>query len=294
MAVAMLAPFVVLALSVPSAPSLDVPVVDQTNTFTQSQIDNLAQQISSSRQQRDYQLGVLVISSLEGDALEDYSIKVAREWGIGTNTQDNGVLLLVVKDDRKLRIEVGRGLEGDLTDAESGRIIRNTITPQFKNNDYYSGISLGIQNIAAQVEGRPGDDTSQKMGDTSNNENMAEGMAVLLFLGFGVISWFASVLARSKSWWAGGVVGGVIGVVVMLVSAWVLWSIIVAVILIIGGFILDFAVSRNFTSHAAKGKSASWWAGGPWIGGSGGFGGGRGGGSFGGGGFGGGGSSGSW
>jgi uncharacterized protein len=290
-----LAPFgAALALEVPVAPSLDRPIVDQTNTLTPEQIDSLAAQINTSRQQKDYQLGILVISSLQNEAIEDYSIKVARDWGIGTKEQNNGVLLLVAKDDRRLRIEVGRGLEGDLTDAESGRIIRNTISPQFKKGDYYGGISQGVQNIAAQVEGRPDQDTSSKVTGDTNIGGFAEAFAFLMFIGFGMLSWFASMLARSKSWWAGGVVGGVIGLLIMLVSAWALWAIILTVILAIGGLILDWAVSRNFANHASRGENASWWAGGPWIGGSGGSSGWGGGGGFGGGGFGGGGSSGGW
>lgn len=294
-AFAALAPFgVALSLEVPKAPSLDRPIVDQSSTLTPSQIDSLAEQIKTSRQQKDYQMGVLVIKSLEGEAIEDYSIKVAREWGIGTSDKNNGVLLLVAKEDRRLRIEVGRGLEGDLTDAETGRIIRNTISPQFKKGDYYTGISQGVQNIAAQVEGRPEADTSTKaVGDTSAG-GMAEVFSFLLFIGFGVVSWVASMLARSKSWWAGGVVGVVIGVIVAIFAAWALWAIILTFLLAIGGLILDWAVSRNYANHASRGENASWWAGGPWIGGSGGSGWGGGGGGFGGGGFSGGGSSGSW
>lgn len=293
-ALAALAPFgLALALEVPKAPGLERPVVDQSGVLTPEQLDTLAQQINNSRKQKDYQFGILIIDSLQGQAIEDYSIKVAREWGIGANDKNNGVLLLVVKDDRRLRVEVGKGLEGDLTDSESGRIIRNTITPQFKKGDYFAGISMGVQDIAAQIEGRPGDDMSTKAAGSTDIGGFAEAFAFLLFIGLGILSWFASMLARSKSWWAGGLVGGVVGLLLILVSAWALWAIILTVILAISGLILDWAVSRNFANHTARGETASWWAGGPWIGGSGGSGG-WGGGGFGGGGFGGGGASGSW
>lgn len=281
------------ALEVPKAPSLNKPIVDQTATLTNDQIDTLTQQINNSRQHKDYQFGILIIKTLDGQAIEDYSLQVAREWGIGEKDKNNGVLLLVAKDDRRLRIEVGRGLEGDLTDVESGRIIRNTITPQFKKGDYFSGISLGVQNIAAQLEGRPQADTSAQTNRSDKSGGMAELVGFMLFAGFGVFSWLAAMLARTKSWWAGGVVGGVIGVVVTLAAAGALWSIIISLLLVAGGLLLDWAVSRNYVNHAAKGESASWWAGGPWIGG-GDSGLGGGGSGFGGGGFGGGGSSGSW
>jgi uncharacterized protein len=281
------------ALDVPATPALNAPVVDKTGTLNSEQIETLNQQINNSRAIKDYQFGVLIIQSLEGQALEDYSIKVARAWGIGEQDKSNGVLLLVVMDDRKLRIEVGRGLEGDLTDAESGRIIRNTITPAFKKGDYYSGISLGIQNIAAQVEGRPQADSSTRATQATDENEWIEPVMFLLFLGFGGLSWLAAILARSKSWWAGGIVGGGVGIVIALVAGWVLWSIGLLLVLSLLGLVLDWIVSCNFAQRAANGLKPNWWAGGPWLGGSsGGFSGG--GGSFGGGGFSGGGSSGSW
>lgn len=281
----------VYALAVPAAPPLDRPVIDQTNTLTSAQVDTLVQQINTSRTQKDYQVGVLIIKSLEGAAIEDYSLKVARVWGIGDKTQNNGVLLLVAMDERRVRIEVGRGIEADLTDAESGRIIRNTITPQFKKGDYYSGISLGLQNIAAQVEGKPQQDTSTK--PAVSNQSIVDMVTFGLFAALSVIPWFGAMLARTKSWWLGGVLGAGIGAVVVLFAAWALWSIIVLVLLTMVGLLLDWAVSRNFSQTVHRGTTPDWWAGGPWIGGWGG-GDSGGGGSFGGGDFGGGGASGSW
>ena len=282
---------VALALAVPPAPELATPIVDQAGTLTGSQIDSLNQQIAVSRAQKDYQFGILIIKSLEGNALEDYALKVARAWGIGDSQKDNGVLLLIAKDDRQIRIEVGRGLEADLTDLESGRIIRNTISPEFKKGDYYTGISLGIQNIAAQVEGRPEADTSAAASTVVGLGGWADTIMIVLFIGLGGISWLAAILARSKSWWAGGIVGGVLGLIIVLVAGWVAWSIGAMVLLILAGLLLDWVVSRNYASRVLSGGRPSWWAGGSWMGG--GFGG-SGGGSFGGGGFGGGGASGGW
>lgn len=294
-ALAALVPFAgALALDVPPAPTLERPVVDHSGTLTSDQITTLEQQIANSRKQKDYQFAILIIPSLQGRPIEEYSLQVARQWGIGTEQKDNGVLLLVAMQDRELRIEVGRGLEGDLTDVESGRIIRNTITPKFKSGDYFSGISLGVQNIAAQIEGRPQQDTSvNEVAALTQSEDFAAIVYFLIFLGFGLVSWLVAILARTKSWWAGGVVGGVVGLIVAIVAAWSIIAIVAAVILVMGGLLLDWAVSRNYTNKVARGNTPSWWAGGPWIGG-GGWGGGSSGGGFGGGGFSGGGSSGSW
>ena len=142
------------ALEIPAAPPLEKPIIDQTGTLNPAQIDALAKQINTSRTEKSYQLGILMIPTLEDRAIEDYSLDVARKWGIGEKAKNNGVLLIIAKNDRKLRIEVGSGLEGDLTDAESGRIIRNTITPSFKENKFFEGITAGVSSIQAQVEGR--------------------------------------------------------------------------------------------------------------------------------------------
>ena len=121
------------ALEVPAAPPLETPIVDKTGVLSGDQIKQLADQIAKSRAEKSYQIGILIVSTLgNSEYLEGYSMKVARQWGIGEKDKSNGVLLLVVVDDRKLRIEVGSGLEGDLTDVRSNRIIRNIITPKFK------------------------------------------------------------------------------------------------------------------------------------------------------------------
>lgn len=285
------------ALEVPSRPALSSPVVDTSGTLTPDQITRLSDQITRTRAEKDYQIGVLMIPTLGNDEyLEGYSLKVAREWGIGEKDKDNGALLLIVKNDRKMRIEVGRGLEGELTDVESGRIIRNTLAPAFKKSDYFSGISAGVANIAAQVEGHPERDTSRS---TQRQGSRSSGIPVELLIfffifGVNILSWIASMFARTKSWWAGGVIGGVVGGFISLVSGWALWSFGALAGLVGLGLILDYLVSRNYTKATNRGDDPAWWAGGPWIGGGWGNGGGDSGGGFGGGDFGGGGASGDW
>ena len=278
------------ALAVPPAPSLDRPIVDQTSTLTDDQISALADQIAVSRAEKTYQIAVLIIPTLGNDEyLEGYSLKVAREWGIGQADKDNGVLLLVVKNDRKLRIEVGRGLEGDLTDVRASRIIRNVITPKFKTGDFYGGIHEGINSIQLAVSEKADPKLAADTGSSSGS--ILNGLeSILFFAVFGFI-WLGSMLARSKSWWAGGVIGGVIGGASMLFSHLHPLALIATIVLIPLGLLFDFVVSRNYHQHKSSGTLPSWWAGGGSFGGGGGFGGG---GSFGGGGFSGGGSSGSW
>lgn len=279
------------ALDVPAAPSLDTPIVDQTGTLTTEQIKQLAEQIAKSRKEKSYQIGVLIISSLGNDEyLEGYSLKVARAWGIGEKDTSNGVLLLVAIDDHKLRIEVGRGLEGDLTDVKSSRIIRNVITPKFKEGKYFEGISEGVNSIQLAVANKP-DPAAET--EVSEPVDWAGVVSMIVFGGIVGLSWLGAVLGRSKSWWAGGVIGGIAGLVLMVIFSFVLWSILSLVGFIVFGLLFDFFVSKNYKQHARSHTDPAWWAGGTWGGGSG-WGGGSSGGGFGGGGFSGGGSSGSW
>lgn len=280
----------VYALDTPPRPPLDRPIVDQTQTLSDVEITTISDKINASRKEKEYQLGILIIPTLADESLEGFSLKVARAWGIGAKDKDNGVLLLVAKNDRKLRIEVGRGLEGDLTDVEANRIIRNVITPQFKKGAYAAGVTQGVESIVAQVEGKT-DPHANAAADTTSSGFSFEW---LLAMAFFVLPWLAAIFGRSKSWWAGGVVGAVVGGVIGLIFQWALWSVFGIVALTGFGLLFDFLVSREYTRSKKHGDASSWWAGGGWWGGSGGFGGGSGGGSFGGGGFSGGGSSGSW
>lgn len=284
-----------VALGVPPAPTLNEPIVDQTGTLSTQQIATLNQQIVASRKEKDYQVGVLIVPTLDGDSLETYSLNVARTWGIGDKSGSNGVLLLIAMKEHAIRIEVGTKLEPDLTDVEAGRIIRNTISPQFKKGDYYSGISLGLQNIAAQVTGHPSADSSTRTTATSGNiADFGELIFFGLIIAASLISWFGSMLARSKSWWLGGIVGGVIGVVVAIFAAWAVWAIITTLGMIIFGLLFDWAVSRNYVARKEHGLKPAWWAGGTIFPGGSSRGGGGGFGGFGGGSFGGGGASGGW
>jgi uncharacterized protein len=278
------------ALDVPPAPK-DTPVVDQTNTLTDAQRQAIADKIAAERKSSGNQIAVLMIKTLDGDALEDYSLRVARGWGIGQKERNSGVLLLVVKDDRRLRIEVGYGLEGALTDATSGRIIRDRITPQFKQGKYYEGIDSGIDGIVLAIKGEK-DPNLQSESVTQSKPKIP--FELIFFAIFVVPVWLGSVLARTKSWWAGGVVGGVAGVIIGIIFGFVFLGVIAIGALAVIGLLFDWLVSKNYQKHAGKGGGPpSWWAGGPWLGG-GGSGGGGGFGGFSGGSFGGGGSSGSW
>ena len=114
-------------------------VVDQTNSLSRDEIVQLKKQNEQLYQQKHIDFKILMIPSTNGKAIDQYALEIFNKLKIGNEKLDNGLLLLVAKDDRKMRFEVGYGLEGDLTDIEAGRIIRHTLAPNFQNNDYFNG-----------------------------------------------------------------------------------------------------------------------------------------------------------
>ena len=241
---------------------------------------SLESQLMEFEKQTSHEISVVTIKTLNGDSIEDYANTLFREWEIGKKDTNNGVLFLVALEDRKMRIEVGYGLEGALTDLESKHIQEDFVKPFFKENNYEQGIVLGANKIKEAIAGEIVS-VPPKKSKKGINGSLVE---MILFFGIFLLQWIVVILGRSKSWWLGGIIGGVFGLLVALVFGW--WLMIG--ILTILGLLLDYVVSKNYQNHP---DHPSWWAGG------GGFGGGSGGGGFGGfggGSSGGGGSSSSW
>src|SRR5882762_4809934 len=150
---ALLLSWVFPALADVAVPPLVGRVVDQTGTLSTNDVSALNQTIRAFEARKGSQVAVLTVPTTDGEATEKYSIRVAEAWKIGSKKIDGGVLLVVAKDDRKLRIEVGYGLEGALTDVTSKRIIDEIITPRFRNGDFAGGISAGVDRIIGVIDG---------------------------------------------------------------------------------------------------------------------------------------------
>lgn len=133
-------------------PSLTNPIVDNAGLVSEGVEANYNQQLIELSDSTGAQLAILTIPSLEGEVLESYSMKVAETWKLGSAEKDNGVLLLIALEERSIRIEVGYGLEGILTDTKCGLIIRNVIAPEFRNGNYQAGIINAINNIVGLVK----------------------------------------------------------------------------------------------------------------------------------------------
>ncbi len=277
-------------MPVPPKPANGWYVLDQTQTLRDDEIDKLNAQIDGYRKKPGVQFAVLIVPTItKDDYLERFSLNVAREWGVGEKSKNNGALLLVAKDDRKMRIEVGSGLEGDLTDARASQIIRDRIAPEFRKGNYYEGINVGLQGMALAVESQ----ADPQLGNEDTTEENDRGSLILfgLFMLYSGLSWLAAVLGRSKRWWPGGIVGAVIGGVIAFILIGLIWAIAIGSLGMILGFLFDYFVSKEYRKAKELGRSPAWWAGGSVGSGSSGS---SGGGGFGGGGFSGGGSSGSW
>lgn len=151
-----------LALLTPFATSAQVAippllghVTDQTGTLTPAQQSTLEQTLLAFEAKKGSQLAVLVVPTTAPEEIEQFSLRVAEQWKLGRKKTDDGAILVVAKNDRALRIEVGYGLEGALSDIISKRIISETITPRFKQGDYFGGIEAGIAQIIRVVDGEP-------------------------------------------------------------------------------------------------------------------------------------------
>ncbi len=195
----------ILILTCSSSFALEVPtrpegrVTDQTRTLSPGEIAALDRKLSNFEQETSNQIAVLLIPSLQGDSLEDYSIRLAEKWKIGQKGKNNGAILLIVKDDHKIRIEVGYGLEGALPDALAGTIIRNEIAPRFRAGQFYQGIEAGIDAIMAATKGEYKARPEKRRGSL-----WASWLPFLiLFLFFGFFALAASQ-ARRRHYHSGG------------------------------------------------------------------------------------------
>jgi uncharacterized protein len=246
---------------------------------------NLEVKLVQFEKETSNEIAVVTINNLKEDTIENFSGKLFEEWGIGKKDKNNGVLILISKEDREMRIEVGYGLEGALTDAQSYWIIQNIMGPAFRAQDYDKGITEAVDKIIAATKG----EYIVSSNESAPINNLAFLKFIFYFLLF-TFPIFASILARSKSWWLGGVIGFLIGLIFIFILSLVM-GVIITVALTLLGLLFDYMVSKEYQKAKVFGRSPIWWAGGGGFarrGSSGGFSG------FGGGLSGGGGSSGRW
>ncbi|MBN1689760.1 MAG: TPM domain-containing protein [Dehalococcoidia bacterium] len=271
-------------------PELTGYVNDNAGLLSDQAGAELESQLAQLEKDTTAQVFVATVKSLEGDSIEDYASRLFEKWKIGQKDKDNGILFLVALDDRKMRIEVGYGLEPVITDGRAGRIRDDDVLPLFKINDYEGGIKAGVALIEKYIR-----DGTPPAPLEENPVKSLLGDYVFVFFILSVITMYLSgFMARSNNVWVGGIWGAIAGVIMGL-SIGGIAALIVAPLIFTGlGLGTDYVLSRNYQKLKAAGKSTDWHrtGGGFW----GGFGGGSGGGFSGGGGgmSGGGGASGGW
>ena len=287
-AVALLFAFALPASADVAVPQLTGRVVDQTGTLSSAEVAALSQKLRDFENRKGSQIAVLIVPTTQPETIEQFSIRAAEAWKIGRKKVDDGAILVVAKNDRHLRIEVGYGLEGALTDVTSRRIIDEIITPKFRTGDFSGGISDGVDRMIRVIDGEPLPVPSPTVSFGSLDD-LAPLFIVTLFVSIGVGGFFRAILGRLLGSVA---TGGIIAALSWLILGSFALAMVLGVIGFIIGFIADlFSAMGPSTGSSRGGSWSSGSSGGGWSSGSssdsGSF-------SGGGGSFGGGGASGSW
>lgn len=257
-----------------AVPPLTARVIDLTAALSAQQKDELERTLQAFEEKKGSQIAVLIVPTTQPEAIEQYSIRVAEKWKLGRKGIDDGALLLIAKDDRKLRIEVGYGLEGVLPDAIAKRIVSDIIAPYFRNGDFFGGIRAGVQSMIKQAEGEP------LPAPVSSAGTGGIHFSDVLMLGLILVFIVAPMLRRMLGRFPAALVMGLVAAI----AAWVLLSALL-IALIAGFFAFVITLLSGIVPHGRSGYWPGGYGGGGYSGG--GF-------SGGGGGFGGGGASGNW
>jgi uncharacterized protein len=258
-------------------PPLTVRVTDLTTTLTRAQVQALEETLKDFETRKGSQLAVLIVPTTQPETIEQYGIRVAEQWKLGRKGIDDGAILIVAKNDRTLRIEVGYGLEGVLNDATAKRIGSDTIVPRFRQGDFAGGIREGVDRMISVIEGEPLPEPAAD--STQEGSDLRHYALVALLFAFFMGGFLRSILGRLPG---GLVTGGVLAYLAWLVSGAVSVALVAALI----GFAVTLfggGLIRPMIGGIAGGRSRGT-----------GFGTGLGGFRGGGGGFGGGGASGRW
>ena len=255
-----------LASAQVAVPPLAGHVTDLTATLTPAQKESLEQTLAAFEARKGSQLAVLLLPTTAPEGIDQYALRVAEQWKIGRAKVDDGAILVVAKDDRTLRLEVGYGLEGALSDIVSKRIISDTIVPRFKQGDYYGGIDAGLAQIIRVVDGEalPAPASQRTQGPDDLRQMFPFLLIVVLVVG--------GVLRNTIGKLAGSVVtGALVGVLAWLLLGAVLLAVLAGLVATVVTLLGGGAVLRGI---GGLGGGRGGFGGGGFRGGGGGFGGG--------------------
>lgn len=264
-------------------PPARAPVTDLTQTLSPEQVAELDRRLREFESRKGSQIAILIVPTTAPETIEQYSIRVVERWRLGRRGVDDGVLILVAKQDRAVRIEVGYGLEGALPDVLANRIIEQVAVPRFRADDYFGGLSAALDRIIALLEGEPLPELERRPQPSSGLGSLLPLLFMFVIVGGGIMRGLFGAFGGAS------ITAIVAGVIVWLLTS----ALAVAVIAAVLAFV--FGLFGGFGSGGRGWSSRGGWSGGFGSGGWGGGGGfGGGGWSGGGGSFGGGGASGRW
>ncbi len=246
-------------------PELKSRVTDLTHTLSQSQQAQLEDKLAAFESKKGSQIALLIVPSTQPEDIAQYSIRVVDKWKLGRKKADDGLLILVAKNDRKIRIEVGYGLEGAIPDLTAKRIVSEVIAPKFKQGDFYGGLDAGVDKLIALVEGEPLPAPDRAASSGMDIMNL---LPMLLFGGL-----IAGLVLRSMfgTFFGSALNGGLIGTVVWLLGV-ALGS--AAILGVVAFFITMMLGSRGINGYGGRGSPGGYGGGDVFSGGGGGFGGG--------------------
>ena len=247
-------------------PKLEKRVTDLTNTLNTNQQALLEDKLEAFEKLKGSQIAVLIVESTKPYSIEGYSFRIVEEWQLGRKDIDDGVLLLIAKNDRKMRIEVGYGLEGAIPDITARRIIDEFIVPSFKQGDVFAGIDSGLDKIISVVDGEPLPEPYK----ASNSENIM----VFLFIYFVLGNMFGQSIGRL---FGASVASGLSGFTTFFITESLFFSIFIGIIMfliILMGGPGGGGHYRNGSSSSGGYRSGGSFGGGGFSGGGGSFGGG--------------------
>jgi uncharacterized protein len=258
-----------------AVPALTARVTDLTGTLSGEAVTRIEAKLADLEAKKGSQIAVLIVPTTQPEDIDQFGIRVEDAWKLGRKGVDDGAYLIVAKNDRRVRIEVGYGLEGVLPDAIANRIVTETITPRFKSGDYDGGVEAGVDQMISVVNGEPLPAPDKKWEHHSNLGNLLPLLLVVVFVASGVLRALFGRLLGSVA--TGGLTGGI---------AWLLSHFLP---IGLGAGIVAFLFAMLAGSNSRGWSAGSGWGGGFGGGLGGGLGGGMGGGSrgggFGGGGF---------
>jgi uncharacterized protein len=268
-------------------------VNDFAGVFTLQEKRDIEGKLVTLQRETGVEVVVATVSSLGGDTVEQYAVKLFEEWKIGDAQKDTGLLVLVAPTERQVKIETGYGTEGFVTDIQSANIIRSIMLPAFKEGRYAVGVSGAVDALSSIIRKSPEAAEYSLVNDSKRGSTSSSGAGFgwIFFLVIIVLNVLSQLLGKTKSWWLGGVIGAFVGGIIGLIWGFFNAGIIAIPILVVLGLLFDFIVSKH-PPRSGGGHSGFW----PIFFGGGGFGGGSSGGfgGFGGGSSGGGGASGRW